>query len=157
MSAQLGLFASLAPSIQGIDKAKALASYSADVIGMSNKVRKPVSCGGDLWVYTGGGGNASNRTAEMYRLCPIAEFDGTVTSYHEKISVWNEGDKYPGDYARNDPNGFYHGMRVQNGSTVYVLCGPKQTLDVSGVRELLDADNEDEPDYEDTDWSEDDE
>jgi hypothetical protein len=157
VSGQLGLFAPLPPSVEGIDLAKALASYSADVIAMNGKVRRPVSCGGDLWVSIGGGGTVAHRVTKMYRLVPIADFDGEVTTYSDKTRIWRDGDEYPGDYARNDPNGFYHGMKVQHGSNPYVLCGPEQTLEVNGVVELLDSDNEDEEEYDDTEWSEDDE
>jgi hypothetical protein len=157
MIGQLGLFAPLPPSIEGIDPAKAVASYSADVIAMNSKVRKPVSCGGDLWVSVGSSGSAAHRLVKMYRLVQLADFDGMVTHYNEKTAIWRDGDKYPGDYARNDPNGFYHGMKVSNGSNTYVLFGPEQTLEVNGVVELLDSDNEDEENYEDVEWSEDDE
>lgn len=162
MSGQLGLlFAPLPPSVGGMNLAKALASYSADVIALAGKVRKPVSCGGDLWVSIGGGGTAAHRVTKMYRLVPVDEFEGEVTTYHEKTSLWLEGDKYPGDYARNDPNGFYHGMKVSNGGNAYALCGPEQTIDVTNVVELIESDNEDEPAYDDDDedmeWNEDDE
>ena len=152
MSGQLGLFAPLPPSIEGIDPVKAIASYSCDLIGMSNKVRKPVSCGGDLWVNTGGSGNRANRTYEMYRLIPVAEFEGIPTTYHEKTAMWQDGDEYPGDYARNDPKGFYHGMAVQNGSVAYVLYGPPQKLTINDLVETLDTtEDEDEMDEDEVD------
>jgi len=157
MQSQLGLFAPLPPSVEGMDLAKAMASYSADVIAMNGKVRKPVSCGGDLWVSIGGGGTAAHRVTKMYRLVLVDEFDGQLTTYHEKTSIWLEGDKYAGAYARNDPNGFYHGMKVSSGGNAYALCGPEQTLVVTGVVELIESDNDDEETYDDTEWSEDDE
>jgi hypothetical protein len=182
MSAQLGLFAPAPPSVQGIDLAKAFASYSADLIGMSNRVRKPVSCCGDLWVSTGSSGTAITRTATMYRLVLLAEFEGEPTTYNEKISIVHEGDEYAGDYARNDPNGFYHGMMVKNGGSTYVLCGPPQQIVSTDTAPLFAADDDGEEelcdglcpncgaeleagsncaacneDNEDTEWSEDDE
>jgi hypothetical protein len=40
-------------------------------------------------------------------------------SYNEKI-----GDADRAESARNDPNGFYHGMTVKHGSEAFVLAGP---------------------------------
>lgn len=150
MDAQLALFAPLPPSVEGMDIAKASFSYSADLIAMSGKVRKPVACGGNLWINTGTRGTAAHRIAEMYCLVAVAEFDGQPITYHEKTSIWFEGDAYPGDYARNDPNGFYHGMKVQQGGMSYVLCGPPQKLAINGLVELLDT-TDDEEDFDDED------
>lgn len=155
VNGQIGLFAPLPPSVQGIDPSKASASYSADLIAMTGKVRKPVSHGGDLWVSVGSAGTATHRITNMYRLVLAADFDGEVTTYTEKTSVWRDEDKYPGDYARNDPNGFYHGMKVQNGGNSYVLCGPEQTIEINGLVELLDTTDDEE--YDDTEWEEDEE
>lgn len=156
MNGQLALFAPLPPSVEGMDIAKAVASYSADLIALNGKVRRPVSYCGDLWVNTGTRGTAAHRIAETYRLVLIDEFDGEPTTYHEKTSIWLEGDEYPGDYARNDPNGFYHGMKVQNGGNSYVLCGPPQKLEISGLVELLDL-TDDEEDFDDMELDFDDE
>jgi hypothetical protein len=148
MNGQLGLFAPAAPTVENIDLAKAFASYSADVIAEHGRVRKPVSCGGDLWVSTGGSGTATRRNAKLYRLVSLAEFDGEPTTYREKISIVHEGDEYAGDYARNDPNGFYHGMTVKSGGSIYILCGPPQTVAGDDIAPLFAADDADEEEEE---------
>lgn len=130
MKNQFSLFAAPAPSIEGIDKRQALKSYSADVIGMTNKVRKPVSCNGDIWVNTGGCYSAGTYKGEMYRLVTPEDFDGPTYTYTSKLAIWRDGDKYPGDFARSDPNGSYHGMVVKSGTEMYVMCGPKLALDI---------------------------
>lgn len=129
---QFALFAAPAPSIAGIDPRKGYASYSADVIGMQSKVRKPVSCNGDLWVCVGAGGSAVGAlTLRFFRLMPTSEFQGETYTYNEKTSIWRECDTYPGDFARQDPDGFYHGMRVKSGSTSYILTGPELTMETT--------------------------
>lgn len=148
MSGQPGLFAPAAPTVENIDLAKAFASYSGDVIAENNRVRKPVSCGGDLWVSTGSSGTATKRNARLYRLVPPSEFDGEPTTYREKISIVREGDEYAGDYARNDPNGFYHGMTVKSGGSTYILCGPPQTVTCDDIAPLFAADDDDEEEEE---------
>lgn len=66
-----------------------------------------------------------------YQLVAINEYPREATTYQEKTLLtmpdnWYEADqrKYAGDYARNDPNGFYDGMIVKQGSKSYVLMGP---------------------------------
>ena len=93
------------------------AAYSADVIGLKGRVRKPFRLAGARFVATSlhfmrGSG------AEAYRLTPLESFEGTATTYHEKLSTNG------GDDARRDPLGFYHGMRVEYGGKPYVLTGP---------------------------------
>jgi hypothetical protein len=86
----------------------------------------------------------------------LAEFDGEPTTYREKISVVREGDRYAGDYARNDPNGFYHGMTVTSGGSKCVLVGPP--LELVAERPKVDlfasVDDEEEEDYEVDDYEE---
>ena len=43
---------------------------------------------------------------------------GERTTYAEKIPP-DEGEA-----ARNDPNGFYHGMTIKPGRDTLVMCGP---------------------------------
>ena len=95
------------------------ASYSADVIAMENRIRAPFRHGSHLWACVGiRGGGDSGMQFEAYRLLPESMFPGTLTSYNAKIRV--DG----GDSARNDPNGFYHGMAVKDGGIRYALTGP---------------------------------
>lgn len=148
MSAQFSLFAPAAPTIEGIDVKKAFDSYSADTIAERGGVRKPVSCCGDLWVSTGSDGTRHGvNTVKLYRLAPLHEFDGEPTTYGVKISIVQDGDRFAGDYARNDPNGFYHGMAVTHGGAKYVLVGPPQVLTAqrpAADNGLFAADDEDD-------------
>jgi len=90
-------------------------SYSADVIAMKGRVRRPFTFHGVLWVCVGIQ-NAAGRTACAYRLLDPDSFGEDATTYDEKTS--NAG------RARNDPMGFYHGMTVRCGGRDYVLAGP---------------------------------
>lgn len=85
------------------------------------KVTRPFRCKGMLLVAT----NitfAAPRTAAAYQLLPEEEFEGQSVTYREKVMV--DG----GEAARNDPNGFYHGMKVSHASKAYVMTGPPITL-----------------------------
>jgi len=92
------------------------ASYSADVIAMNGKVRMPFRHGAYLWTCISI--RSLGPELEAYRLTPLTMFDGTVTTYGEKVH--RDG----GERARADANGFYHGMKVQQGGNFYVLTGP---------------------------------
>ncbi len=99
------------------------ASYSADVIAMSGRVRKPFRWKGGLCVCTSitGSGLTDSGTQEheAYRLVPLAIFRETTTTYRNKTATAEASEA-----ARNDPNGFYHGMSIQHGKADFVLCGP---------------------------------
>jgi hypothetical protein len=98
------------------------ASYSADVIAMAGKIRRPFKWNDSLRVCTGCAGSALTETGkhehEVYRLVPLSIFKDAPTTYSKKVNL--EG----GDTARNDPNGFYHGMIAKHGKETYVLSGP---------------------------------
>lgn len=87
------------------------------------KVINPFRCKGMLMIATNFPyPKEGPKTAVAYRLLPEAEFEEESTTYQEKISI-------DGGYtARGDPNGFYHGMRVQHARTKYVMVGPKISL-----------------------------
>jgi hypothetical protein len=57
--------------------------------------------------------------AEAYQLVPLKAFSGTPMSYADKIGAAENAEA-----ARNDPNGFYHGVSVKHGSESFVLAGP---------------------------------
>jgi len=98
------------------------ASYSADLIGLEGRIRKPFRLQGRLCVMTGSSGTRDACAFTAYRLVLPREFDGTVTTYRDKLLIGG------GDYARADPQGFYHGMRVTRGRETFVLCGPPVTI-----------------------------
>lgn len=93
------------------------AAYSADSIATSGRVRVPFRFRGSLWS-TVSIRHGQNPQFEAYRLLPPAAFSGRMASYAERARA--DG----GDEARNDPLGFYHGIRVQAGGDHYVLVGP---------------------------------
>lgn len=90
------------------------ASYSADRIAMQGRVRAPFRLQGWPCVAV----SLSRNGAEAYRLVPEGAFDGEPTTYAEKVRAAD------GERARNDPQGFHHGMRVTHGGSAYVLSGP---------------------------------
>ncbi len=98
-------------------------SYSADRIASGQPVRKPFQHEGCLWICTsisGSGLTSSGSTEfEAYRLTPEKLFAGTATTYTART-----GTAEAAESARNDPNGFYHGMRVKFAGAASVLCGP---------------------------------
>jgi hypothetical protein len=103
------------------------ASYSADRIASGQPVRKPFQHDGALWIctsITGSGLTVSGSTEhEAYRLLPERLFGGTPTTYATRISTGELAEA-----ARNDPNGFYHGVAVKYGREPFLLCGPPLTF-----------------------------
>ncbi len=99
------------------------ASYSADRIASAEPIRKPFQHDGSLWIctsVTSTGLTASGSTEhEAYRLLPARLFNGTPTTYSAKTSTVAAAEA-----ARNDPNGFYHGVAVKFAREAFILCGP---------------------------------
>lgn len=110
------------------DKGDIHNTYCADTIAMKSSVGRSFEHAGAIWCCVGITGKGLTSLGESvhegYRLTPEALFEGEKTTYAEKSRRWDEGDKYPGDYARNDPNGFYHGMVVTHKVQKFVLTGP---------------------------------
>lgn len=94
------------------------ASYSADTIATSGTIRRMFRHAAQLMVTVGMSGRGGVERAEAYGLVPARVFTGAATTYREKVSIDN------GDMARNDPNGFYHGMAVKHGKDAFVMVGP---------------------------------
>jgi hypothetical protein len=86
------------------------ASYSADTIAAVGKIRRAFRWQAQLMVTVSLSGRGGIEQAEAYQLIPVKVFAGTTTSYGEKI-----GTAESAEAARNDPNGFYHGMKVTQG------------------------------------------
>lgn len=101
--------------------AKIDASYSADRISEGTAVKRPVGFEDKLYVATSGGMGK----VEAYQLVPREGFSGEVRTY--KVPAGREGEEYY-ESLRNDPNGFYHGMRVKRGQVEHVLVGPPVTF-----------------------------
>jgi hypothetical protein len=93
-----------------------VASYSADRIGMSQPIRKPFEWRGSLWVCV----SLGHSDAEAYRLTHPQAFKGEPVSYSDKTC--------DAEAARQDPDGFYHGMTVKHGGRTFVLSGPPALL-----------------------------
>ena len=103
------------------------ASYSADMIALHSRVRKPFRFQNGLWVCVGQC-NLPVPTARAYRLIDTAHFNGDLTTYTAKTR--------DSEAARNDSNGFYHGMAVTHGGHSYVLAGPSIEL-IAGEQEQM--------------------
>jgi len=95
------------------------ASYSADVIASGGKIRKAFRWQAQLMVTVSLSGRGGIEQAEAYHLIPLKVFAGTTMSYGQKIGTAEDAEA-----ARNDPNGFYHGMKVTQGQETLVLSGP---------------------------------
>ena len=95
------------------------ASYSADVIATNGTIRKAFRWQANLMVTVGMAGRGGVEEAEAYRLVPLKAFAGAPQTYHEKTGTAEDAEA-----ARNDPNGFYHGMTVKQGRELFVLAGP---------------------------------
>jgi hypothetical protein len=95
------------------------ASYSADTIASAGKIRKAFRWQAQLMVTVSLSRLGGMEQAEAYSLIPLKVFTGTPTSYSEKIGTAENAEA-----ARNDPNGFYHGMTVKQGGELFVLSGP---------------------------------
>jgi hypothetical protein len=95
------------------------ASYSADTIASAGKIRKAFRWQARLMVTTSLSGRGGIEQAEAYQLIPLKAFGGVTMSYSEKTGTFENAEA-----ARNDPNGFYHGMTVRQGSETFVLIGP---------------------------------
>jgi hypothetical protein len=95
------------------------ASYSADTIASAGKIRKAFRWQAQLMVTVSLSRQCGIEQAQAYQLIPLKAFSGTPMGYAEKI-----GTAESAEAARNDPNGFYHGMTVKHGSEAFVLAGP---------------------------------
>ena len=95
------------------------ASYSADTIASAGKIRKSFRWHAQLMVTVSLSGRGGIEQAQAYELIPLKAFNGKVMSYADKI-----GTAESAEAARNDPNGFYHGMTVKQGQETFVLSGP---------------------------------
>jgi len=95
------------------------ASYSADTIASTGKIRKAFRWQAQLMVTVSLSGRGGIEQAEAYQLIPLKAFSGTAMTYADKIGTAENAEA-----ARNDPNGFYHGMTVKQGQEIFVLSGP---------------------------------
>src|SRR6516225_4445999 len=93
-------------------------AYSADRISEEGKIRQPFTFNGKLWVNTGGCLGPGNEYWKAYVLVEERFYTGTMLTY--SLKVGSDG----GERARNDPNGFYHGVAVKWKGKTMVLCGP---------------------------------
>jgi hypothetical protein len=105
------------------------ASYSADTIAMSGRIRKAFRWQAQLMVTVSLAGCGGIEQAEAYRLLSLRAFIGTPTTYADKIETGENAEA-----ARNDPNGFYHGITVRHSSESFVLFGPPVLFVAEPVR-----------------------
>ncbi len=104
-------------SQQQVGEGDIAAAYSADLIAMEGRVRCPFTFRGGVWTCAG---CFTDDSAFVYRIVPIEASDCTPTSYAAKTRN--------AEVARNDPNGFYHGITVRHGCRSYVITGPPVEL-----------------------------
>lgn len=120
------------------------ASYSADLIAECGRIRKPFKWQDGLCVCTGissAGLTASGtQEHEAYRIVPARMFTGTMKGYREKTARAEDAEA-----ARNDPNGFYHGMTIRHGAENFVLCGPPIRFSAAASPERPGCASGDEP------------
>ncbi|MEM1353300.1 MAG: hypothetical protein AAGH88_00305 [Planctomycetota bacterium] len=94
---------------------------TAEGIGMGEKISNPFIHQGEALVCVGHGSrNTKLPGAEAYRLVPIDWYTERLTgqffgSYAEKTADV--------EWARQDPNGFYHGMIVRYGAGILSCTG----------------------------------
>lgn len=101
-----------------VDQGDINASSSCSLIP-EGRVRSPFEWNGHLMVATGGMFRKDHAEYTAYRLVVLRLFDGEPTTYMKK------GEKDHWESARNDPNGFYHGMVVKWRGEEYALVGPE--------------------------------
>jgi hypothetical protein len=120
------------------------ASYSADVIASNGRVRKSFTWNGGLYVCTSITGSALTDSGmpehEAYRIVPVKMFTGTTKTYHDVTARAEDAEA-----ARNDPNGFYHGMTIKHGGESFVLCGPPVSFTAETSPERPDGATGEEP------------
>jgi hypothetical protein len=95
------------------------AAYSADTIAFAGKIRKPFRWQGQTMITVSLCGRGESSEAEAYRLLPLKAFAGIPVTYGQKTGTADSAES-----ARNDPNGFYHGLLVKQGGESIVLVGP---------------------------------
>jgi len=95
-------------------------SYSGDRICEGRPIRTPFSWRGGIWVCVSTWGEL----ASAFRLTPLASYTAEATTYSARVGASLEA----AEAARNDPNGFYHGVTVKHGGRSFVMTGPKITF-----------------------------
>lgn len=109
------------------------ASYSADRIANGASIRQPFDWQGAQWICTGSHRDA----AEAVRIVPSHAFTGHPTTYAEKTRYYQDDTGRETMPAREDPNGFYHGMTVKHAGKAFVLCGPKAVFVPGGQADQM--------------------
>jgi hypothetical protein len=108
-------------------------SYSADKIASGLPVREPFEFSGSLWICTSIAGSAvtvsGQAELEAYRLSPPELFKETPTTYKVKVTLDN------GETARNDPLGFYNGIKVTYRGRSWIMAGPASIFVAEAVPE----------------------
>jgi hypothetical protein len=98
-------------------------AYSANMINQQvPHVRNPFEFQGERYATVAIAGckvsGTGRAAAWAYRLADERTFDGTPMGYWEKHKT-----------GRQDPLGFYHGIKVLCEGYAYVMCGPKVRFD----------------------------
>jgi hypothetical protein len=106
------------------------------ICGKQSRIGKPFSFGDVLWICTSSSstGAAGYLRAECYRLTAPDRFTGDPTTYDRRAHGGADEDD-PAREARDDPNGFYHGITVKSGRATFILTGPPVTFVASEGQE----------------------
>jgi hypothetical protein len=94
------------------------ASYSADVIAMQGRVRRPFQFQGQLLTAVSLSSLGGRLSVVAYTLVPVETYCGTSISYKEQMANADTAEA-----ARQDPAGAYNGIRVKWRDKIYVLSG----------------------------------
>jgi transcriptional regulator with XRE-family HTH domain len=94
-------------------------SYSASTIAISGTIRKPVQVDADDIPYVCVA-SSGRKKCQCYALCKSEDFDGECVTYATRAK--------DGENSRNDPDGFYHSIKVSYKKQAYVLVGPPVTF-----------------------------
>ena len=76
---------------------------------------------------------------EAYKLLPPEMFTGDPKTYWDKTAT-----EVCSEAARNDPNGFYHGISVTHGGMVFIMVGPPGVFAPESLPERPNASQEPE-------------
>ena len=100
-------------------------SYSGDRICEGRPIRTPFHWRGCMWVCVSTWGDL----ASAFRLTPLASYTAEATTYSARVGASPDA----AEAARNDPNGFYHGVTVTHGGQSFVMTGPEVTFAAGDV------------------------
>lgn len=118
------------------DKRRSPIEDSNSLMAISEgRLRRPVVANGRRFVLLGFSTyDIHRREFEVYEVVDASTFRGKMFTHREKMHYEPPKAKYrtawgcTGEYARRDPNGFYHGMTAKLAGKAVVVKGPPVLL-----------------------------